>query len=204
MKRWLAALHPMRLPVLVLVAALLSGCAGGAEEAAPTPTSSASASSSSAPAAPPPPAVFTGVCEDSTGVSYGAPGLGGSGEPAVCPFAAALSGDLSLLQAAIVEVVWTPGTTMTGAQLLIQSDSCWQGTRLGTAGPESGTCDQGNVQGTASPLRHEVAAADLAEYGRDNLTAMVLAHGANTAQAFTIYITLFEGTPPAGFTAVPA
>jgi hypothetical protein len=132
------------------------------------------------------------------------PGVGGSGEPAECPFAAALEGDLSALRGAVVEIVWTPGPTMTGAQLLIQSDSCWQGTRLGAAGPESSACDQGNLQGTTSPLRFEVTQADLAEYGRDNLTAMVLAHGATASQAFTFYVTLFEATPPAGFTAMPA
>jgi hypothetical protein len=189
---------------LLVAIVALAGCAAGSEEN-PVPSAAAlsSSGSSAAPApVPPPPAVYTGVCEDSAGISYGLPNVGGSGEPAVCPFATALAGDLSVLQGAVIEVVWTPGPTMTGAQLLIQSDSCWQGTRLGASGPESKACDQGNLQGATSPLRLEVAAVDLAEYGRDNLTAMVLAHGATTSQAFTIYVTLFEATPPPGFTAL--
>lgn len=188
-----------------MAALVLAGCTGGGDPGPePTESSSSSHTLSSQPPSPPPPAVHTAVCEDSSGISYGVPGIGGSGQPATCPFARAFEGDLSAFQGAVVEVVWTPGPTTTGAQLLIQSDSCWQGTRLGASGPESGTCDQGNAQGTASPLRLEVSQADLAAYGSDNLTAMVLSHGATTSQPYTIYVTLFEAMPPPGFTAVPA
>jgi hypothetical protein len=192
------------LPLLVLTSLLLAGCADGKDTADPL-EASVTTSTSAAPAPPPPPAVYTGVCQATGGISYGIPGFGGNGQPAVCPFSQAKSGDLSGLRAAVVEVVWTPGATVTGAQLIIQSDSCWQGMAIGASGTlEQGMCDEGNVQGTSGPLRVDLDGDAIQRRGNDNLTAMVLAHGVTAGQAFTIYVTLFEGVAPSGFSAIPA
>lgn len=134
------------LAACLLRVVLLAGCSGGTPDIDEPPLASPSTTGPTTPPPPPPPAVFTGTCQANSGVAYGIPSVGSSGQWAECPFAQIRGGDLSLLQSGVVELAWTPGPTVMGAQLLIQSDSCWQGTRVSASGNlESNQCDQGNT-----------------------------------------------------------
>jgi len=190
--------------VVLLSAAALAGCSSAPPPDAPIPSASATATATAAPA-PRLPAVYHGTCEVSSGVSYGAAGTGGTAQPAYCPFRSALSGDLSNLSAALVEVVWLPSSpTVTGATALVQSDHCHASVGVDSGGVHDEQCNEGATQGSTGPLRIEVPRELLGEYGNDNMTVEAFAQGASTGQAFTIYVTLFEAAMPDGYTAVPA
>ena len=195
----------MRLALATALLVALAGCSeagGGTDE-----TSGFTAPTTMTPTAPAPPTlpqVFPAVCDTSTGLSYGAPSLGGgSAEPATCAFAEALAGDLTPLQGAVVEAVWAPGPTVLAGNLFLHSDTCRSGTTVDTGGLHQENCMIATVQGN-SPLRLDLGPDVFAAYGADNLTAYVIFSGATTAQATTIYVTLFEGMVPPGYSAIPA
>jgi len=193
----------MRVLPLLLFAVVLAGCSSPpAAEPAPTSTS---ASLSSAPAPTPAlPAVFVGHCDVSSGIAYGTGPAVGSSQPASCPFSAAGAGDFLNFTAAVVEAVWSPGASVTGADLIVQSDTCYSSIGADSSGVHDSQCNIGTAQGSTSPLRIEIAADLLRQYARTNMTAEAIPQGVSTAQPFTIYITLFEGPMPAGYSAIPA
>jgi hypothetical protein len=194
----------MRLLSALVAALLLAGCSGSdpAPSAAVVP---ASATTSAAPVAPPPPAIVTGACEATSGLSYGALGLTyNSLEPAECPFATAQAGDLSGFAAALIEVVWTPANAaMTGAGLLVESDTCHSRATVDASGYHQEQCNHGLARSATSPMVLALGSDVLAAAGAHNLTVTVLPEGASASQAFTIHVTLFEAVPPPGYTAVP-
>jgi hypothetical protein len=147
--------------------------------------------------------VYAGVCESTSGISYGALGLTyNSLQPAMCPFSSAREGDLSALSGALIEVVWIPSATVTGGGMILESDHCKSRGYVDAGGYHQETCNWGTAHGT-SPLRFEVSKDVLDAAGNDNLTVLALPEGASTSQAFTIYVTLFEAAIPSGFTAIP-
>src|ERR1043165_2918143 len=189
-------------PILPAAAFLLAGCASAPPE---DPMASASATPSAGPLPPAPhvPAVYVGSCSASSGVAFGVSGLTQSSlSDAVCPFAAAYPGDGRHFTAALGEATWTPQPGVTGAVVLVQSDHCKSEGHVDTGGYHSTNCNYGLASFTTSPARFVVAADKLAQGGNDNMTASLSPSGASTSQAFTIYVTLFEGPMPAGYSAL--
>lgn len=187
---------------------LLAGCSGGGgggdgSASTATTTSPGSGQVVVAPAAKAP-LIHVGICDVSSGPSGGMAGTGSASlEPAVCPFSQAFAGNLSGLTAALVEAVWVPGATVTGAGLIIQSDQCNQSTSIDASGVHQGMCDHGTAAGS-SPLSLLLTAEVLEVAGGDDLAASLIPDGVSTSQAFTVYVSLFAGLVPSGYTAIPA
>lgn len=107
-----------------------------------------------------------------------------------------MAGNLSWANAAVLEATWTGQASQTGTDLWVELTDCVPEI------PPSG-CSQGETTGSASPLRLDLGADDLrAMEGRDPL-AMASGQGAVVDLVYTLYITLFPGAVPDGFTAVP-
>lgn len=190
----------MRLLAAAIAALLLAGCSGGD----PTPSASVGSATVTTPAPPPPPlppAILVGVCETTSGLSYGLMGLTyNSLQPAQCPLSVAKGGDLAGLQSGLIEVVWTPGATVTGAGMILESDQCRSRTNVGVDGVQQEQCNHGLTNGP-SPLVLNVP-FEVLNSGMQNLTVSVLPEGASASQAFTVYVSLFEGIAPPGYTAI--
>jgi hypothetical protein len=197
----------MRVPLAFLLAAVIAGCSS----APPAPADSADldvAATPTATVAPPAMHLFTihsGRCEATSQLSFGVPQLTeNSLGDAECPFSSALPGDLSAFKVGLVEAVWVPGPSVTGAEIFVQSDHCKSEGSIDASGYHQTQCSYGQAFSATSPLRFEIVQETFGQGGADNLTANLLPTGASTSQAFNIYVTLFEGPVPEGYSAIGA